>query len=477
MRESFAFEKNKAYENDTLAIKRAKKHRVEREFKKSGTEETKEVGKTRRDFLKDLGVAVMALGVVAGGSSLEKTARKTHKYLSLSENERKDENTRSKKEVEKLRQKLREQSLLEREDGLEKFTFLESKENKQKVSTGKLSGKKFADLYAEYLGIKDGSIVPEKLDVDFKANLASLWRRKFGFDASGRTQEEEISIRKKFLHKHKDLMVLAERLYSSYNQDTARKVPLFEYAKEITSVTNQAHGAFMHAMYELRRDHRFPRERRSVIERLAKHIGYEKLLACSLTELMPSRDGKINATVLDFLLRNAGASFVNRIPAVHDMLASFGPYQLTPAIFAPGGSGNLSEKMEEHLPKGFMPKTVDDVSGKDHHKVAYIVAIEHLTQIVGKFSRHELKEVEHRIAHTSPEVLHKEVLTFIAMSHHRPEEAYSYFKKILLQRPVQHASMVDLSIRHVRDRGLRQYAHKAIANYDFLATPGALRKV
>jgi len=166
--------------------------------------------------------------------------------------------------------------------------------------------KKFADLYATYLGIPSGSTVPEKIDVDFKANLAHLWRQKFGFDKNGKTQEEENIVREKFFHKHKDLMNLAESLYRSYSLEKSERVSLTEYAKEITKVSNNSHRVFMHTMYALRHDKDFPRPRRSVIEKLAGHIGFEKLLACSLTEIMPSPHGETNASVLDFLLRNAG---------------------------------------------------------------------------------------------------------------------------------------------------------------------------
>ncbi len=461
------FDNHKALKNDGRAILSAKREASKNAIKMP----EKNTGKTRREFLKDLGIAVTALSVITSGGSMDITARKENNHI------REVEDSITSDEIAELKRKLHTENIAEHKEDIDDYTFLNEIKHPRLVDTGILEGKNFADLYATYLGIPSGSSVPEKINVDFKANLARLWRQKFGFDINGKTQKEERTTREKFFHKHKDLMNLAESLYSSYSPEKSERVSLTEYAKEITKVSNNSHRVFMHTMYALRHDKDFPRSRRNIIEKLAGHIGFEKLLACSLTEIMPSPHGETNVSVLDFLLRNAGKEFINRIPSVHDMLASFGPYQLTPILFAPGGSGSLAEKIEKRLPHDFIPKSVNDVSGDAHHRVAYITAIEHIAHLAGKFSQNELVKVNYRLERTAPDILHKEILTFIAMSHHRPTEAYTYFKHVFMNKSGHGTHSVEKMIRKIHNRGLRQYAHKALANYDFLSTKGAVASV
>ena len=363
----------------------------------------------------------------------------------------------------------------ESKDVLSEYTFLTTETHPKPIATGGLAGEKFSTLYASYLGIPDGSVVPEILHTDFKANLAALWREKFSFDVPGRSPEQEHTFRTKFLAEHHDLMDLAERLYRSYNPAQAQQMPLGEYTEEIEGVIKEAHTKFMGAMYALRDDEDFPEPRRALIEKMVNRIGSDTLLACSLTELMPSAHGETNAAVLDFLLQHAGADFLYRIPSIHDLLPSFGPYQITPALFGSNGVGSLPEKMEKHLPKGFMPKSVYEVSGKGHHLVAYIAAAEHIVQFVGQLHSRETERVQSLFNHTPLELLHREVAVFTATAHHQPTAAYHAFGSFIehTPRPTPYADTMVHLLDHIHDRGLQQYAHKALANYDFLSTPGA----
>ncbi|HFC11090.1 MAG TPA: hypothetical protein ENJ75_02800 [Candidatus Kaiserbacteria bacterium] len=458
-----SFNTQRAYENDKSAVSHARK-----EHEKTGTK------KTRREFLKELGILVTAISAITGIETADKLASNAH---TRKDKPKKKEESITDKKIKDLKQKLREQNVSEEGDGLEKYTFLHDKEKTRSFSVGALEGKKLSNLYAMYLGVDEKGTIPEKLQIDFKANLARLWRMKFGFDKHTDSPEKEKIVRELFLKEHKDLMDLAEHLYCSYSQSKAKKVSLDEYSKDIVHATKSVQRAFMNAMYELRNDAKFPRARRALIEKMASRISSRKLIACSLTELMPSADGETNAIVLDFLLRNAGTDFIDAIPSVHDLLASFGPYQLTPALFAPGGVGHLSEKVEALLPKGLIPKSVEKVSGIEHHKVAYFVAIEHLTQLSGRLSQRELVIAEERIAKTPPDILHKEILAFIAMSHHLPTEAYSYFGHVFTQTPKLYKREFEKSINHVHNRGLRMYVQKALSNYDFLSKRGALTSV
>ncbi len=359
------------------------------------------------------------------------------------------------------------------------YTFLRHEWHPQSVDMGELAGNRFSALYATYLGIPDGSTVPEVLRTDFKANLATLWREKFGFDVPGRTEEQERAHRERFLERHKDLMDLAERLYRSYETKNTWRMSLGEYTLEIEGVIKESHEAFMGAMYSLRGNNNFSQPRRALIEKMANRMGADALIACSLTEIMPSANGETNTEMLDILLRHAGADFLDRIPSIHDMLPSFGPYQITPALFAPGGVGSFAEKMEQKLPKDFLPNSVEDVSGKEQHRIAYIIAIEHIVQLAGHFSTHETARVHDILNHTPIDILHKEVAAFMAASHHQPEEAYRAFVHFLSHSPPPSspAVLANLLLAHIHDSDLRAYTHKAIANYSFLTEPGAIASV
>lgn len=367
----------------------------------------------------------------------------------------------------------------EYENALESYTFLNIESHPENVPTGLLAGKKFAALYASYLGTPDGATVPEVLRIDFKANLSALWREKFGFDKSTRSKGEEGFFRKDFLKKHKNLMDLAERMCSSYERKNARRMSLDSYVDEIEKVTNSSREKFMGAMVALRGDSDFPQPRRALIEKMVNRIGAKTLLACSLTELMPSADGKTNTEMLDFILRNAGTDFLDRIPSVHDLLPSFGPYQITPALFGPDGAGRLSEKMEAQLPAGFLPQHVGDVSGKDHHKVAYIIATEHIIQFAARLKEHDTMHAGDLFNHTSLSLLHKEVVAFTATSHHQPAAAYSAFNSFIehAHNSSSHTHMSEDFLHHIHDKNLRKYAHKALANYVFLSKPDAVSSI
>ncbi|MHB8660847.1 MAG: hypothetical protein ACYC75_02850 [Minisyncoccota bacterium] len=376
--------------------------------------------------------------------------------------------------AERLPERPRPHPALERRS-LDSYTFLNVEHHPVSIRTGALAGERLSDLYASYLGIPSGSVVPERLHIDFKVNLAALWRQKFGFGAHGRTPEEERDYREKFLKKHKDLMDLAERLYSSYEPAHARTMSLSEYIAEVGHEVEESHEAFMRSMFALSDNSSFPRSRRFLIEKLGNRVDADMLLAYSLTELMPSADGETNIRMLGFLLPHAGADFLDRIPSVHDMDASFGPYQITPMLFAPLGRGSYAEEIERGLPANFKkPKSIDDVHGAKHHQVAYLVALENIAQFVEKLSDRDADHARRLFDHTDIGLLREEVTAVIAAAHHQPVAAHKMFNAFLKHtdaaRPNPNA--IKRLLEYVRNKGVRAYIDKALANYVYLSMRG-----
>ncbi len=368
-------------------------------------------------------------------------------------------------------------------DALAPYTFLTYTPHPHAISMGELAGKKLSALYAAYLGLPDDTpaetvqAIPETLSLDFKENLADLWRKKFHFDSPHSTPEDERAYREHFLKNHPRLMNLAESLWRSYDPPHTHKMSLDDYIRtRIEPAVEKSHKAFMGAMYALRTDRHFYEKQRLLIEKIANRVNAQTLLSCALTELMPSQDGELNRQMMDFLCRNAGVDFINRIPSVHDMLPSFGPYQITPALFAPGGSGFLAEKMEEYLPRGLMPSSVEDVEGSEQHVVAYITAMEHIVQFVGTLHPREVAHAQDVFDHTALPLLHEEVTAFVAASHHRPAAAYEAFKSFILHSRVPTSNTRPLArlIDHIEEIDLRKYTRKALANYRAVSAPEML---
>ncbi len=426
----------------------------------------------RREVLRRLGNAAIATLVAGSGGigMLLKEPRSAQKPA-------KPKSSEGKREVPCMPERTYQ---AHERNSLDSYTFLDADPHPLSMRTGALVGERLSDLYALYLGIPSESIVPEVLRTDFKANLATLWRQKFRFDAPGRTPEEEHGYRERFLEKHKDLMDLAERLYCSYEPAHARTVSLSEFSAEVEGVVEKSHKAFINSMFALRDDPSFPRSRRFLVEKLGNRINADMLLACGLTELMPSADGQINALMLDFLLQHAGVEFLDRIPSVHNMLPSFGLYQITPAFLAAGGEGSFAEKVEGGLPAAFKkPKSVDDVQGAKQHEVAYLAAIEHIAQFVERLSDSDTSRARKLFDHTDLELLREEVTAFVAAAHHQPVAAYrmldAFIKHTDAARPNPDA--IKRLFEYIGNEGVQEYAHKALANYACLSAPGALASI
>ncbi len=309
-------------------------------------------------------------------------------------------------------------------------SFLEYKADPRPYETGELAGKKFSDLLSDYTGIS--GIVPKVVMIDFKYQLAQMWKKKIAHAEAHGVDTGP-------------LMETAQRLFSSYEPAQATKVDLTGYMHAIDGALSEVR---LHDLGAIRRLHAFKDlddTQLAIATRLEASIDAQKLLAYSITELMPSydRDSPTNIEVLKFLLENAGSEYIDRIPALNDSSLSFGPDQFT--------ENALEHRVEKHLktvdgkPKEFtkivrngaslmdsilptsqIPAHVAQLRGTDHHKAAYLFALYNIASLVKSIGPEKegrsLKLLKH-----FEELPPGTVLEYIATAHHLPRNAIDAF--------------------------------------------------
>ncbi len=356
---------------------------------------------------------------------------------------------------------------------LDAYSFLDGEAHPITVSTGELAGNTFSDLYAAYLGIPSGTVVPKTLHVDFKENLATLWREKFDLPERSHN-EHDLRRQLQFLKEHHNLMNLAEYLYLSYDVEKSNTTTLSAYRNDISQAVDNARAVFdatlSGTLDSSAHKDIFSERQTFLMKEMGDSLTADTLLSISLTELMPSNDGRTNVQVFGFLLGNAGVDFVDRIPSVHDMLESFGPYQITPSALGEKSAGSWAAQVLNALPDGFMPRSVDGLLQDKEHTAAYALAMLNIVQFVGTRNSAQLRCLSDVMRTLPPQQRAQAILSFVATAHHSPKDAYDSFDAFVWSLYVNHAQSFtdDDMLRHIHNVDLRAYTQKAIANHQFL---------
>jgi hypothetical protein len=253
--------------------------------------------------------------------------------------------------------------------------------------------RKLGDLYSELTGVE--GVVPNWKDVNFTERLQLMWTRKLDrANVSGAT----------VAHAHIPLTRYVE------NPD---KKTLKEFAAEaeqsvaLIKKNLDKDGAC--------KEYKLTSKECAVWKALLDQVRGIDLLAYGLTELMPSSEGGLNVALLDILLRNAGATYLFTIPSLHDRLLSLGLYQFT--YYAVNGlSGQGASRVNKYLPSHLrIPGSVVHLSGSDHHKAAYLFALDNFANLAKRTSDREFATL--KIA------LNKKpgcIVTYMAAAHHAP---------------------------------------------------------
>ena len=192
-----------------------------------------------------------------------------------------------------------------------------------------------------------------------------------------------------------------------------------------------------------------------VLKKVCSAVNAQDLLAYSLTELMPSADGKLNVNVLEFLLKNAGREYIESIPAIYDAKTSFGPYQFTEfALFDHKGQKRGSSIPNQALPgKDRIPGSVSKLRGKDHYKAGYLFMVDNMANFVHKIGWSELGILENQFKENKDDVI-----AFLATAHHGPGWANKYATNWLKDKAKKHYQ------DYCTSDAYKQYANKTKAN-------------
>lgn len=327
-------------------------------------------------------------------------------------------------------------------------SFVPSKPRWGTYDTGKLAGSTVSDLYAWYLGYK--GTLPKKLTVDWSLQLHKLWAHKAA------------------ISKTSIATVTGDMLVAEYDRFDPERMSLGEYESAADAQARLMYRSLdwgqVGEMYFVTKNGSTDTRRLALLKRVAADIRGRTLVAYAMTELLPS-SGNYSGAYLDFLLRHGGRRYVESLPAIHDQLTSYGPFQFTSkAVYdtgsvAVGGASRVNRALPQRLR---IPGSVTLFRGDQHLRAAYLFAISNLAVFIRKLDERHLATFE-RVASSKS----LELAQFIATAHNKPAVAYSSGVKWLnaKAKPDYRASCPTVS---------RRYATKTFENFKALSLLAAL---
>jgi len=297
------------------------------------------------------------------------------------------------------------------------LTFWDAKREPREYDTSALRGMSFGSPLSDMMGIYEKAGTSEQ--IDYKYQLALLWQNKFARMVGDEPLEE-------YDTHHPGILDAIESIYAGYKSpEPLGGVSIETYRSSIDAVVDQLEGALdwgkVQRLFVLKKN------QLDSMRRFAGEIDADLLLSYAMTELMPSEDGARNVTVFDFLLRNAGRGYIDRIPALGDRLLSFGPYQFTPAALphTTDGSGRTvrssAHLLDATLKSPVLPSNVVSLSGDDHHRAAYLFALYNIAVLVKDLGEERCAALAKRGRMSAA------VRDYVVAAHHRPVEARKAF--------------------------------------------------
>ncbi len=305
--------------------------------------------------------------------------------------------------------------------------------NTRTYSTGNLEGRIFGDLYSEYTGIK--GIVSKKATINFENELKEMWEKKLN--------KYPNKVAGEFFNKE----------VKEYDIHNSEKMSLESYVSEAQESINEINKTI--DWNEVSKVKHLNKSELSLLKKAALSLNGKDLISYALTEIMPSSEGDLNENVLDFLLKNAGREYVEMIPAMHDVMTSFGPYQFTSyAIYDILDTKEGASIINQALPESNkIPRSVSLLEGNDHHKAAYLFAINNIANLVNKLNYSQKKTFEN--SGISKKL---DLVSYIATAHHLPKHAQDSYKRYLNNK-------TKTAYSTSCGTALRLYANKTKANF------------
>jgi hypothetical protein len=348
-------------------------------------------GMSRRKFL---GGAVATLGVGA--------------MVALTPDKEERDAIKHAEEVKKMREKAAEPRIA---------TFLNPERRPQIYETFGLHGKTFGPPLNAMLGLygKTGEVA----EIDFKYQLALLYQKKLEI-MQGDDDDGDFDV-----HNPGVLEALQSK-YESYKG--ADKMVFEQYRQHIGTIVSHLRP---HMPWQrIENSFKLGAHQTRLLHRFEKQIDADLLVAYSMTELMPSENGTVNAKIMDFLLQNAGRDYIERLPALGDREFSFGPYQFTGAAMyagiSPGPTAVFEKRgaavIDQLFQKPVLPPNVASLSGDQHYQAAYLFAIYNLLLLVKDIGEERSSRLGKHI-----ESISSSIGDYVSAAHNSPREARSEF--------------------------------------------------
>lgn len=264
-------------------------------------------------------------------------------------------------------------------------------------------------VVAKYFGLAPGAYPPERWQPDFSKALASLWEEKA----------------KRFPKKEKLIGDQGKKQATDYRDQYMRGAhrPM-SITQMVDTCARVAQGNMQSIVWDGLCTKNQISSQQDRLYKLCERIGGKELTAYSMTELMPSDHGALNVDLYDLLLREAGAHFVIRIPALYDEYLSFGPFQFTQfALFSTEDEKRGASLINDFLPKEKrIPGSVTKLETLEQHaQAAHLLAIHTLVRLLQSI---EDQHLFHVLDHTVGSI---GITQYIATAHHAPQPAITAF--------------------------------------------------
>lgn len=280
--------------------------------------------------------------------------------------------------------------------------------------------------------------IGKKHQPDYSKVLEALWDTKISLYQSNRgvlTQARDATLQK--------------------YRTNPRKMSLTDYLTFAEKVVNDAYNGISWDKAE--EGYEFKKHQQGLLKKAMRTIRGKELVAYAITELFPTRNGTRNEKILEYMLREGGATFVESIPALYDPYCSFGLFQFTSlALHGPKKRG--ASQMNQYLkPDQRIPGSMIYLDGEegDHFRAAYLFAAHNLAQLIRNLNPKQARSLDIFLDQTQRD---DDLIQYIAVSHHNPARGLRGAKRWL-----DNGARADFSVSV--SGGLRGYALKTKNNY------------
>ncbi len=264
--------------------------------------------------------------------------------------------------------------------------------------TKDLQGNNISGLYTAYIGYKGE--IPDKLEIDFNKQMQKMYEKKLSKYSSK-------TIENFYNNKVKD-----------FDVSKTDKITIDDYISEAQNIIKDVKKNI--DWNKIKNLKKLNDSELELLKKVSGSLDGKDLISYATTEIMPGiLDGELNVEMMDFLLQNAGRQYVELIPSP-DKYLSVGPYQFTSlALFDSNGERRGASKVNLALPENKrIPGSVAKLQGPEHHKAAYLFAINNLSTLIKNLDKNQIN-----VLYRKHKRKKDDIVKFIATSHYAPKYA------------------------------------------------------